>query len=85
MDGRTVIILVLAGLLVFAYFKGSLFHSGVDTAINKTKSIVNLKDWGKPASCPTTDDYVCANSTTYKNYCYAKQAGFDTYTMGACQ
>jgi hypothetical protein len=81
-DGKMILIILILGLLVAAYFIPKQTTDSVKWAGDGIKSIVgNVLNFNK---CPETKDIVCgSNGVTYMNYCYAVKAKVN-YTQGDC-
>lgn len=87
MEGKTVIILILLGYLIFWYMNPEKGKALIDQGVDKGQAFIEDitgKTFGKDAPCPTTYDPVCASATTYDNRCLAQKAGELQITNGAC-
>ena len=85
MEGKTVIILILLGILAFAYFKPGLYTTYIGKGVNETQSLAQLamdKINNKPAT--PEDTQVCgADNVTYPDSQGAINMGV-SYVPGMC-
>ncbi len=56
----------------------------VDSFITKNNPIGNNSLSDAAVTCPTTDEPVCGDGTTYKNSCFAALEGILEVTPGSC-
>jgi hypothetical protein len=89
-DFKSWVILILIGLVAFAYLNPDMFKSSGDAIVDKANSImgnapIDRTNEQLQSSCPLTSNPVCgADNVTYTNSCLANLAQVD-YTSGVCR
>jgi len=80
MDGKTVVILILIGYLVFFYNSPDKAKGYIEQGVGKVKGLIV----NKTSACDATYDPVCSGGVTYNNLCLAEKEGMTNVTFGVC-